>query len=110
MNGVRQLSFLQLQLTFLDKLQKLIVLEDRKLWWDFGPFLEDSAFQLYITVRHQLTHNLLALDLVKRVSTGSIGMAVPMPDFLHASHYLEAGDLSDDCFAKSDNGVRILTK
>lgn len=60
---MRQFCFLQLQLTLLDDLKKFQTLKDGELWGDLRPLLENPLLQLHVAVWHQLTHNLLALDL-----------------------------------------------
>lgn len=62
-DGVRQLGILQLQLTLLDELQQLVPFQDRELWRNPGPFLQNQALQFHIAVWDQLAHHRLALNL-----------------------------------------------
>lgn len=62
-DGVGQLGFLQLQLTLLDELQQLVPFQDRELWRNPGPLLQNQALQFHIAVWDQLAHHRLALDL-----------------------------------------------
>lgn len=65
-DSVRQLSFLQLQLTLLDELQQLLVPQYRELRRNLGPLLQDPALQLHVAIGNQLAHHWLALDLPRR--------------------------------------------
>ena len=76
-DGVWQLALLQLKLALLDDLEQVAVREHGELGGHTLPLTQEPPLQLHIRLRHQLTHDRLALDLRHRHSDKTQAPADP---------------------------------
>lgn len=79
--------------------------QNREVWGNPGPLLQDPALQLHVAVWNQLAHHRLALDLKGREGEGQAEEKERLNPLVC---YLEVGDLSGDGLAEPGHGVRVL--